>query len=167
MKTALFLLYFYGKNTTLPSSMESVINKEARSRYEFLEEWDAGIVLSGAEVKSVKLGRMNLKGAYVTIENGELYLQNAHISAYQIKNQPGYLPEHPRKLLLRREEIDRITGKLNEKGLTIVPKKVYSKAGIIKVQVALSRGLKAHDKREKIKKRDTDRSLARMMKQRP
>lgn len=144
--------------------MQAIINKEARSKYEFLEEWDAGLVLSGAEVKSVKLGRMNLKGAYVNQENGEFFLQNAHISPYQIKNQQGYNPERPRKLLLTKSEIDRIQGKLNEKGLTIVPIRVYSKSGLIKVKIALARGLKAHDKREKLKKRDVDRSIARMMK---
>lgn len=147
--------------------MESVINREAGSRYEYLDEWTAGIVLTGAEVKSVKLGRMNLKGAYVGIDpqTNELFLNNAHISAYQVKNQPGYDPERPRKLLLRKEEIARIIGKLKERGLTIVPKKVYSSSGLIKLNIALARGLKAHDKREKIKKRDTQRDIARMLKQ--
>lgn len=143
--------------------MKPIVNREARSKYEFLDSWDAGLVLSGAEVKAAKAGRMNLKGAYVTHENDELWLKKAHISAWQNENQPGYEPERPRKILLKRQEIDSIMGKLKEKGLTIVPEKVYSKSGLLKVKVSLARGLKKHDKREKIKKRDLDRQAARTM----
>ncbi|HLD21481.1 MAG TPA: SsrA-binding protein SmpB [Patescibacteria group bacterium] len=145
--------------------MESIINKYARSQYEFLEEWDAGIVLVGAEVKSIKKGSMNLTAAYIGIENGELWLKNAHISPYQRGNQPGYDPERPRKILLHRSEIHSIMGKLQTKGLTLIPEKVYSKQGIIKVRLGLARGLKQHDKRQKMKKRDTERQLARAIKQ--
>ncbi|MFH1426449.1 MAG: SsrA-binding protein SmpB [Candidatus Kerfeldbacteria bacterium] len=145
--------------------MKSIVNREARSKYEFLDSWDAGLILSGAEVKAAKQGKINLKGAYVTIENNECWLKNAHISAYQQINQPGYDPEQPRKLLLKRSEIDTILGKTKEKGLTIVPEKVYSKSGLLKVKVSLARGLKKHDKRERIKKRDLDRQAARTLRQ--
>lgn len=146
--------------------MQSIVNKEARSRYEFLDEWEAGLVLSGAEVKSIKNGGLNLRGAYIGIENGELWLKNAHIRPWQRANQPSYEPEQPRKLLLKRQEIEEITNKLGQKGLTIVPAKVYSKAGLLKVNIALARGLKTHDKREKLKKRDIDRKMSRALRQR-
>lgn len=120
-------------------------------------------MLSGAEVKSVKKGMMNLKGAYVGIENNELWLKDAHISAYQQKNQPRYDPGRPRKILLRKKEIHSIQGKLGTQGLTLIPEKVYSKRGLVKIQVTLVRGLKKHDKREKIKERDVHRSIARAL----
>lgn len=145
--------------------MESLVNREARSKYEFLEQWDAGMLLSGAEVKSIKKGLMQLKGSYVSIDNGEIWLKNAYIAPYQKKNQSGYDPEHPRKLLLRKKEIIIIQGKLEQKGLTLVPIKVYSKTGLIKITIALSRGLKKHDKRERIKKRDIDRDMRQKMKE--
>lgn len=145
--------------------MESIINKYARSKYEFLESWEAGLILSGAEVKSVKKGAMHLKSAYISEEDGELWLKNAHISPYQMSNQQGYDPERPRKLLLKRREIDSMKGKIHEEGLTLIPEKVYSKRGLLKVKVTLARGLKKHDKREKLKKRDVDRNIARELRQ--
>lgn len=146
--------------------MQSIVNKEARSKYEFLQEWDAGLVLTGAEVKSIKSGGLNLRGAFIGIENGELWLKSAYIRPWQLSNQPGYEPEQPRKLLLRKQEIEQIIGKLNEKGLTIVPARVYSKGGILKMNVALARGLKKHDKREKLKKRTVDRKMSRHVRER-
>ncbi len=144
---------------------KTVVNKEAWNKYEFLDYWEAGLVLTGAEVKSVKQGGMNLKGAFVGFENGELWLKNAYIAPYQRANQPGYEPERPRKILLRKSELIQITSKLNEKGLTLVPEKVYSNAGLLKIKVALARGLKAHDKRAKIKKKDLDRKAHRTLKE--
>ncbi len=145
--------------------MEPIVNRYARSQYQFLDTWDAGIVLSGAEAKSVKKGSVNLKGAYVGFENGELWLKNAHISPYQQNNQRGYSPTRPRKLLLKKKEIVYLATKTQEKGLTVIPEKVYSKHGLIKVSIALAQGLQRHDKRAKIKKRDTDRSIQRALKQ--
>ncbi len=145
--------------------MKPIINRQARAKYEFLDDWEAGLVLTGAEVKSVKKGQMNLKGAYVGYENGELWLKNAHISAYQQWNQPDYEAEQPRKLLLRRKEIDSIMGKIQSSGLTIIPEKVYSKSGLLKVSIRLARGLKKHDKREKLKKKDTNKKINRALKQ--
>lgn len=145
--------------------MEPIVNRYARSQYNFLDSWDAGIVLSGAEVKSVKKGSVNLKGAYVGFENGELWLKNAHISPYQINNQKGYSPTRPRKLLLRKSELTQMDSKSHEKGLTLIPEKVYSSHGLIKISIVLAQGLKQHDKRAKLKKRDTDRDIARALKQ--
>lgn len=146
--------------------MKTVHNREARSKYEFLETVDAGIVLSGAEVKSVKKGQINLKGSYVSIDdNSEVWIKNLHISPYQQSNQEGYDPEQPRKLLLTKQQIDRFRGKTNEEGLTIVPQKVYSMQGLVKVTIALARGLKKHDKRQRIKDRDTRRKVNRALKQ--
>ena len=144
--------------------MQAIINKEARASYEFLDAWDAGIVLTGAEVKSVKKGQMRLQSAYVSFENSELWLKNAHIAAYQRANQTGYDPERPRKILLTKKELTSLGGKLHEKGLTLVPEKVYSNGGLIKIRIVLARGLKKHDKRAKIKERDVNRTIARALK---
>lgn len=146
--------------------MKPIVNRQARSHYEFLDHYEAGLVLTGAEVKAAKKGHVSLKGAYVTHENSELWLKNAHISPYQRANQPGYEPERPRKLLMRRKEIDSIMGKLSQEGLTMIPEKVYSKSGLIKVELVLARGLKKHDKRERIKKRDVSRDIARALRRR-
>lgn len=144
--------------------MKTIVNRTLRAKYEVLDSWEAGLVLSGAEVKSVKKGVVNLTGAYVSLEQGELWLKNAHVSAYQQTNQKGYEAERTRKILLTRREIAALVGKLQEKGLTIAPEKVYSKNGIIKISICLVRGLKKHDKREKIKKREADRKMARALK---
>jgi len=145
--------------------MEAIYNRYARSQYTFLDTWDAGVILTGAEAKSVKKGMMNLKGAYVSFENGELWLKNAHISPYQMNNQKGYVPTRQRKLLLHKRELIVMDSKSHEKGLTLIPEKVYSKHGLIKVTVALAQGLQKQDKRAKLKKRDTDRDIARALKQ--
>lgn len=145
--------------------MEPIVNKQARANYEFLESWEAGLLLTGGETKAAKKGQVNLTGSYVGFENGELWLKHAHISAYQKKNQPGYEENRDRKLLLHRKEIDSITGKLLTKGLTLIPEKVYSSHGILKIRIALARGLQKHDKRAKIKKRETDRSISRLLKE--
>lgn len=145
--------------------MKPIYNREARSKYEFLDSWEGGLVLTGAEVKSIKKGAMNLRGAYVSIENGELWLKNAHISPWQQMNQANYDPDQKRKILLRRSEIDSMLGKVQSEGLTLIPEKVYSNAGLLKIRVSLARGLKKHDKRERIKKRETDRKIQRALKQ--
>lgn len=144
--------------------MKPIVNAPARASYEFLEDWEAGIILSGAEVKSVKAGKVNLRSAYIGIEKNALWLRNCLISTYQAKNQPDYDPERPRKILLHKEEIARIIGKIQREGLTVIPEKMYSKCGLIKVRIVLARGLKKHDKREKIKKRDIERDVRRVMK---
>lgn len=142
-------------------------NRKARYEYEILETYEAGIVLEGHEVKAVKTGKVSLKGAYVVFRNEEAYLLNAHIAPYQPANTPeGYNPERTRKLLLRKSQIKALMGKKTQKGLTIVPLKVYTKKGNIKVQIALVRGKRKPDKREAIKKREAERRARRALRRR-
>ncbi len=140
------------------------LNKKARFNYTFQESWEAGLVLTGAEVKAIRANKISLAGAYVSYENGQLWLKNCQIFAYQEKNQPGHEPTRPKRLLLKRQEIDSLMGKIKAEGLTIIPEKVYSKGGLIKVLIWLARGKKAHDKRAAIKKRDVARKISRALK---
>ena len=140
-------------------------NKKAYFDYEILEKFEAGIVLIGQEVKAIKTGHISLKGAYVVIKDNELFLIGANIPPYQPKNAPtDYLPERSRKLLLRKAEIKHLIGKSRQKGLTLIPLKVYTKRGNIKLEFGIARGKKKYDKRETIKKRDFDREKARTLK---
>lgn len=142
-------------------------NKEAFFNYEIIEGYEAGIVLSGPEVKSVKDGRLSLKGSYVSIDQaGEAWLANAHIAPYLPAkgNQENYEPTRRRKLLLKKKEIDSLLGKSKQKGLTIIPLTVYAKKGLIKVEIALARGKSKIDKRETIKKREAQREIRWAMK---
>ncbi len=135
-------------------------NKYALHDYEVLEKLAAGIVLSGAEVKSVRNGTINLKGSYVTIHNGEVFLTGAHIGLYKQAGQhKDYDPYRSRKLLLQKKEIARMIGKLKEKGLTAVPLSVYTSRSRIKVDVGIARGKRQFEKREVLKKRAIDREL--------
>ncbi len=135
-------------------------NKKAHFDYEILEKFDAGMILIGQEVKSIRLGRMSLAGSYVVFEKGEPYLIGAKIPPYQPKNAPSnYNDQRQRKLLLNKSEIDYLLGKTNQKGLTLVPIKVYTKGAVIKLEFGLARGRKKHDKREIIKKRETEREI--------
>lgn len=139
-------------------------NREAFHDYAITEKMEAGIVLTGAEVKAVKGGSVSLKGSYATITNNELWLLNAHIGRYKPANQSlKYDPASSRKLLIRRSEIDRLIGKLKSEGLSLVPLSVYSKHGLIKVELGLGRGKKAYDKRQSIKKREIKRKIGRAM----
>lgn len=142
----------------------NIYNRRANYDYEILETIEAGLVLKGYEVKSAKNGHMSLKGAYVTIKNNEAYLINAHISPYQPANAPkDYNPTCSRKLLLHKNQIKSLIGKLKQKGLTLVPIKVYTKRGIIKLQFGVGKGKKKIDKREKIKEREAGRRIERAM----
>jgi SsrA-binding protein len=134
-------------------------NKKAYHDFFILETFEAGIVLKGTEVKSVKQGKINLKDSYAKIKNSEIFLFNAHISHYKHGNLFNHEPTRTRKLLLHKREIARIAGKVNEKGLTLVPLKVYLKKGLIKIELGLGKGKKTHDKREEIKRRDIEREL--------
>ncbi|MBZ9578699.1 SsrA-binding protein SmpB [Patescibacteria group bacterium] len=146
-------------------------NKKAFFKYEILEKFEAGIVLIGQEVKSIKSGRINLAGSYVVLKkpkkggHSEVYLIGCHIPAYQPKNiPPDYNPERSRKLLLKKSEIKYLIGKSKQKGLTIVPLRVYTKRGKIKTEFAIVKGKKKFDKRELIKKRETEREMRRALK---
>jgi SsrA-binding protein len=134
-------------------------NRKARHDYSIEDTFEAGIELLGSEVKSVRKGDVNLKDSYVAFVGSEAYLQNAHISEYRASSYMNHLPERKRKLLLNRIELDKISRAIEEKGLTCVPLKVYFKGGWAKVEIAIVRGKKAHDKRESIKGKDAQREL--------
>ncbi|MFA5841291.1 MAG: SsrA-binding protein SmpB [Candidatus Paceibacterota bacterium] len=137
-------------------------NRKARFDYEILEKYETGIELLGTEVKSVRGGQMSLEGAFVIVRGGEAFLINANIPPFQPKNAPqDYDPLRNRKLLLTKKEITELAGSEKNKSLTIVPLTVYNKARKIKVNIALVKGKKKFDKRETLKKRDTDRELRR------
>jgi len=142
-----------------------VTNKKAQYQYEFLEKFKAGIVLKGQEVKSIKGGRMTLGGSFVVLKENEVFLIGANIPPYQPKNAPpDYEPQRSRKLLLKKLEIKKLIGKAKQKGLTIVPLRVYTERGKIKVEFGIARGKKKFDKREKIKKREVEREIKRALK---
>lgn len=141
-------------------------NKRAWHDYQILEEHEAGIVLTGAEVKAIKQGHANLRGSYISIRQQEVWLIGAHISPYAMAAGRGQMdPARDRKLIMRRKEIDSLQGKEHSQGLTIVPLSVYTKGGLIKVKLGICRGKKAHDKRSSIKKRETDRLIQRALRQ--
>ena len=141
-----------------------VSNRKARHNYHIIDSVEAGIVLTGSEIKSVRAGRVSLGDAYVRPENGELWLRNAHIARYQDSSYLSHEPMRPRKLLLHGKEIDTLTSKVLEKGLTLVPLKLYIKGNIAKVEVALAKGKKLYDKRESIARRETEREIGRAIK---
>ncbi len=140
-------------------------NRKATFDYEILEKYEAGLVLQGQEVKSIKTGHMHLAGSYVIIRGQEPYLIGAKIPAYQPKNTPSdYNPEQLRKLLLNKKEINYLLGKVNERGFSLIPLKVYEQHGRIKLEFALAKGKKKFDKKEKIKKKDAQRDIQRQFK---
>ncbi len=142
-------------------------NKRANYDYEILEKIEGGLVLKGYEVKSVKTGHISLKGAYVTIKDNEAFLTNANISAYQPLNMPdSYDPERSRKVLIRKSQIKSLIGKVKQKGLTLVPIRVYSKRGLVKLEFGVGKGKRKIDKREGIKKRETKVKIERALKNR-
>ncbi|MBK9294541.1 MAG: SsrA-binding protein SmpB [Oligoflexia bacterium] len=136
-----------------------VQNKKAFHDYFILETYEAGMVLKGSEVKSLRAGSAQLKDSYVIFEQDELFLLNTHISAYSASSYNNHVPERRRKLLMHKSEINKIIAQMKEKGLTVVPLKMYFKEGIAKVEIAIVKGKKAHDKRDSIKKRDVQREL--------
>jgi len=141
-------------------------NKKAYFKYKILEKIEAGIALIGQEVKSIKLGRINLTGSYVVVKNEEIYLIGCNVPAYQPKNAPkDYNSERSKKLLLKKSEIKQLIGKTQQKGLTLIPLKVYAKKGIIKIEFGIAKVLKKVDKREKIKKKDSERTIQRALRE--
>jgi SsrA-binding protein len=141
------------------------INKKARFDYEILQTLEAGLILEGHEVKSIRGIHMKLTGAFVTVHNDATYLVNAHIPAYKFSVVQNYDPTHSRKLLLSRKEINYLRGKLNEKGLTIVPISVYSKGRLLKIEIGIGKGKKLFDKRKTIKEREQKREMRRNLKE--
>lgn len=139
-------------------------NKDAYFNYQIEHELEAGIVLTGQEVKSIKAGNVSLKGAHVTIHKDEAFLVNAHIVPYKYAGDlGGYDPTHSRKLLLKKQEIRKLIGKAKEQGMAVVPLEIIAKRGLLKVRLGIGRGKKKYDKREVIKKREDERKIARVL----
>ena len=136
-------------------------NRRARHDYHILDVFEAGLVLTGTEVKSLRDGKANIGDAYGVVKNGELWLLNMHVSAYDKGGYANHEPDRTRKLLLHRKEIRRLIGAVDREGLTLVPLEVYFKNGVAKVALALGKGKKAHDKRDSIKEREAEREMAR------
>jgi len=139
-------------------------NKQAYFNFEVLEKIEAGIILSGAEVKSIKAGRAQLKGGHVTVENGKAWLEKVHVSPYSYSSIEGYDPIKKRQLLLHKEEIERLTGFAKEKGMTIIPLELYRKKHLIKILIGVCRGKKKQDKRHDLKKKAVEKDLAHSIK---
>jgi len=136
-------------------------NRRARFDYDIVDDFEAGLVLTGSEIKSLRAGKANLKDSFGHVRNGEVWLVGAYIAPYSFAREGGHDPERSRKLLLHRHEIDRITGALAEKGLTLVPMRLYLRDGKAKVQIGLGRGKRTVDKRADIRKREHEREMER------
>jgi SsrA-binding protein len=141
-------------------------NRQAAYRYHLLDKIEAGMVLTGSEVKSLREGKANLSDAYGIVRDGEIYLINLHISLYERASYNNHEPTRTRKLLLHKREIGRLIGAIERQGLTLIPLELYFKRGIAKVAIALGKGKKQHDKREDAKARDADREIARAVRTR-
>lgn len=141
-------------------------NRKARHEYHILETFEAGIALFGTEVKSLRDGKANLQDSFARVENGELMLYNMHISPYEQGNQFNHEPKRPRRMLMHKYEIMRLLGKTREKGLALIPLKVYFKNGLAKVELALAKGKKLYDRRDDIAAKDAQRDIDRAMKER-
>ena len=141
-------------------------NRQASYRYNLLEKWEAGIQLQGSEVKSIRDGKVQLKDAYAAVRDGEVWLHNMHVAPYGPAARENHEPERPRKLLMHRHEIERLIGKSQERGLTIVPTRLYFKGSRAKVEIALARGKDLHDKRKALKDRDHKREIERALSER-
>lgn len=142
------------------------VNRQAYHDYFVDETFEAGITLTGTEVKSIRGGKVNLRGSYARVKDGEVWLEGAHIAVYEQGTYMNHDPLRPRKLLLHRREIDRLVGRVQAKGLTLIPLKLYFSHNHVKVELGLCRGKKLYDKRESIRERETQRELARVTKQR-
>lgn len=141
-------------------------NRKARHEYHIMETFEAGIALFGTEVKSLRAGKANLQDSFARVDNGELMLYNMHISPYEQGNQFNHEPKRPRRLLMHKREIMRLLGKTREKGLALIPLKVYFKNGWAKVELALARGKKLYDRREDMAAKDARREMDRAIKDR-
>ncbi len=142
----------------------SVENRRARFEFEFLERFEAGVVLTGTEIKSIRTGRISLDQAYARIKEHELWLMGLHVPPYKEGSFSNHEPTRPRKLLLHREQLESLEDRVAEKGLTLIPVRLYFKRGRVKIDIALARGKKLWDKRRDMKERDVKRELARAVK---
>ena len=141
-------------------------NRKARHDYHILDTWEAGVALLGTEVKSIREGRVNLRDSYARIDNGEVWMLNVHISPYSHRGSANHEELRQRKLLLHRDEIRKLVGKVAEKGLTLVPLELYFKSGRVKVRLGLAKGKQAHDKRETLRRREVERETRAAVKSR-
>jgi SsrA-binding protein len=149
------------------SEVQSIAkNRQARHDYAIIDTWEAGIVLTGTEVKALREGKANITDAYGIVRHGEIFLLNLHISPYERGGYVNHEPTRTRKLLLHRKEIRRLIGAVEREGLTLIPLELYFKKGKAKVALALGKGKKLHDKRETARQRDADREMARALRAR-
>lgn len=148
-----------GKNTALAQ------NRKARHEYDIIDTIEAGIVLRGTEIKSVRAGQISLQDGFAAIEDGEIFLFNTHIAPYEQGNIHNHDPLRKRKLLMHQNQIDRLHGQVSQKGMTLIPLKVYIKNGVAKVLIGLAKGKRQYDKRETIKRRDQERQIDRAIKE--
>ena len=149
-----------GKKRTLASG-DVASNRQASYRYHLLDRWEAGLVLTGTEVKSLREGKAQIKDGYAAVRDGEVWLHNVHIPPYGPAARENHDPERPRKLLMHRREIERLMGRTREKGFTLVPTRLYFSGGRAKVEIALARGKDVGDKRQSIKEREMKREMER------
>jgi SsrA-binding protein len=149
------------KDTRKETREPNIDNRRARHEYEWLERFEAGVVLTGTEIKSIRTGQVSLNEAYARVRDGELWLLGMHVPPYKEGSFSNHEPNRPRKLLMHRAEIDRLAGKVGEKGYTLVPTRMYFKNGKVKVDIALARGKKLWDKRRTEKEREAVREMAR------
>jgi len=152
------------KRKAAPGDVAS--NRQAAFRYEFLDKLECGIVLQGTEVKSLRSGNVQLKDGYATLRDGELWLHNVHIAPYAPASRENHDPDRSRKLLAHRRELDRLAGTTNERGLTLVPTRIYFSGPRAKVEIAVARGKDRYDKRQAIKERETKRDMQRALSER-
>ena len=145
---------------------EIAVNRQAFHNYDIIEKFEAGLVLTGTEIKSAREGRVNLKDSYGLVKAGEVWLLNCHISPYSHGNYANHEPLRTRKLLLRRAEINRLIGRTTERGLTLVPLRMYLKEGLLKCELALAKGRKVHDKREVARKKTIDKETKQALSER-
>ena len=151
----------------MPTGVKVIVdNRRARHEYHIVERMEAGIALVGTEVKSIRMGRVNLTDAYATLENGEVILNNLHISPYDPASQFNHDPKRPRRLLLHRQEIAKLRGRVVERGFTLIPLRLYFRKNLVKVELVLAKGKQLHDKRQAIAKRDRQREVERALRDR-
>jgi SsrA-binding protein len=153
-----------GKRKAAPGDIAT--NRQASYRYNLLERWECGLQLTGSEVKSIRQGKVQLKDGYAALREGEVWLHNVHIAPYLPASRENHEPERPRKLLMHRNEIERLSGKTHEKGLTLVPTRLYFKGPNAKVEIALARGKDVGDKRRDLKAREQRREIERALSER-
>nr|MBN2276131.1 SsrA-binding protein SmpB [candidate division Zixibacteria bacterium] len=146
-------------NDAIPRIRNIVTNRKALRDYDIIEKREVGIELLGSEVKSLRAGKVNLADSYAAIDGGQVFLFNLHISPYEFSGHESHQPTRPRRLLLHKKEIRRLFGATNEKGFTLIPLRIYFKGPYVKIELATARGRKMYDKRDKIAKREADRSI--------